>query len=466
MIDVIVIGGYFGVMLAVGWRCRHRSAESYWVADRRYSTSPIAASLVATIFGASSTIGIIGLGYSRGLTGAWWSLTGGLALIPFGLFLAGRVRSLGVYTLPDILDDAYGHKVAVPAAVMITTAWCGVIAAQMIAGARLLSGIFPLGFDTAMAFIVVVFILYTFWGGQLSVIRTDSWQFILFLGGLILCLALLLQAGGEAPEGHWRFPVSPAFGVYDLLVFYPLVVGLPYLVGPDIYSRVFCAKDDRVARRSVLAAAAVVIPVSLVLAFLGLSIRARFPELAPEAALPAAVNEIVPVGLKGLVVAGFLAAVMSSADTTLMSASTILSLNVVGPVLGLSKDAELKLTKVAVVVLGGSAWLVADLQQGIISSLLLGYTVFVGGVVFPTLASFYRERLKVSSRGAMWAVLAGGTAAVLGGVESGRHLKAVLTPGGDALFERLLGPQYPAILPVILSLIVLVATSGRWRAKE
>ena len=88
MIDVFVIVGYFSVMLFVGWRSRRQSAESYWVAERRYDTSRVTASLVATIFGASSTMGIIGLGYSRGLTGAWWSLIGGIALIPFG-FLKG-----------------------------------------------------------------------------------------------------------------------------------------------------------------------------------------------------------------------------------------------------------------------------------------------------------------------------------------------------------------------------------------
>ena len=73
MIDLLFIVAYFAVMLFVGWRSRGQSAESYWVAERKYDTGRVTASLVATIFGASSTMGIIGLGYSRGLTGAWWS---------------------------------------------------------------------------------------------------------------------------------------------------------------------------------------------------------------------------------------------------------------------------------------------------------------------------------------------------------------------------------------------------------
>ena len=154
-------------MLVVGWRARSGSPDSYWVAGRRYGTIPVSASLVATIFGASSTVGIIGLGYSRGLTGAWWSLVGGLALIPFGFLLAKKVRGLEVYTLPDVLQKAYGRNVSVVGAAFIVLAWCGVVAAQMVAGAFLLESVFPVGFEGALFTVTSVFVLYTLWGGQL-----------------------------------------------------------------------------------------------------------------------------------------------------------------------------------------------------------------------------------------------------------------------------------------------------------
>jgi SSS family solute:Na+ symporter len=208
-----------------------------------------------------------------------------------------------------------------------------------------------------------------------------------------------------------------------------------------------------------LVAAAVVVPVSFLLALIGLAIRAQFPALAAEAALPHAVNEMIPIGLKGLVVAGFLAAIMSSADTTLISASTILSLNVVSRVRALTEQQQLRVTKGALVAIGAAATWIALYQQGIISSLLLGYTVFVGGVVVPTLASFTKERLKITPSGAMWAILVGGSFAVLGAVGNGRYLRAIVTPTGDGYLAQILGPQYPAILPVLLSLVVLIGVS-------
>jgi SSS family solute:Na+ symporter len=471
MFDLIVILGYFLLMLFMGWRTRRQSAESFWIAERRYLTGPVTLSLVATIFGASSTMGVIGLGYARGLTGVWWSLVGGMALVPFAFLLAGRVRSLNVYTLPDILKKAYGERVAVPAGVMIAVAWCGVIAAQLIAGGRLLCGVFSFDFQWSLVIVAAVFILYTSWGGQFTVIKTDAWQFFLFLGGILLSLAFLLSSQGmgpslwqNMPEGHWRFPVSRAFGWYDMLVYYPLIVGLPYLVGPDIYSRVLCARDNRVARRSALLAAALVVPLSFLLAFFGLLSSAKFPGITPEAALPKTLSGLIPVGLKGLIVAGFLGAIMSSADTCLISAATILSLNVMGPFFRLSKGEHLKLTKVAVVTIGVAAWFIASRQQEIISSLLLGYTVFVGGVVLPTLATFYQGRFKITASGALWAIVVGGGTAILGKIHGGVPMKAIFTKNGEAFLHLFLGPQYLSILPIILSLVVMVGVSQMTRS--
>ncbi|MHB1192097.1 MAG: sodium:solute symporter family protein [Longimicrobiales bacterium] len=477
--DLLVVGAYFAVMLTVGWRARTRSPEAYWVAGRSGGPLPVAASLVATIFGASSTVGLVGLAYGRGLTGAWWSLVGGLALVPFAFILAPRVRRLGVITLPDILERAYGARVALAGALVVALAWCGVVAAQIVAGGLLLGGIFHLPPQGTLAVVAAVFILYTFWGGQPSVIRTDAWQLVLFCVALLATLALVLRSvlageppAAELPAGFLSFPVSPEFGWYQVLVFYPLIVGLPYLVGPDIYSRVLCARDENAARRAALTAAGIVALLSFVLALLGVLIRVRFPGLHPEGALPHAVMALAPAGLKGLIVAGLLGAVMSSADTTLISAATILSRNVVSPLAAgalrggggrtrLGPDRQLTLTRGLVVVVGAVAWSISAFHQGIVASLLLAYTVFVGGVVLPTLASFWRERLGVTSAGALWAVALGGGCAALGSLGGGTVLAGVLGEGATAFLEGALGPGWASLLPLVVSALALLGTRSR-----
>jgi SSS family solute:Na+ symporter len=466
MIDIVVVCGYFALMLVVGWRARGSSADAYWVADRRYGTLPVSASLVATVFGASSTVGIIGLGYSRGLTGAWWSLMGGVALVPFGFILAGRVRRLGVYTLPDILHRAYGARVSVAGAGIIALAWCGVVAAQIVAGALLLGTVMPVGFHASLTVVTLIFVLYTLWGGQLSVVRTDSWQIFLFVGALLAALVLVARAGlagpglmERLPYGHLRFPTSPEFGWYQLLVYYPLIVGMPYLVGPDIYSRVLCARTEASARNASLAAAMLVLPIAFLLAGLGLLISGIMPGLPPEAALPSALTELAPVGLKGLIVVGVLGAIMSSADTTLISASTIVSLNMATPLLGLGESARLRWTRVGVVAVGVAAWVLAVFQEGVIDSLLLAYTVFVGGVALPTLASFWKDRLGVTRTGALGAVVLGGVTALAGELGGDDLFRNLLGEPVSLGLRRVLGPEYGSILPLIVSAASLLVMS-------
>jgi SSS family solute:Na+ symporter len=311
-----------------------------------------------------------------------------------------------------------------------------------------------------------VFTIYTFWGGQLSVIRTDFWQLFLFAGGLLVTLVFLISSlysttalWENIPSGHWSFPVSDSFGWYEVLVFYPLIVGLPYLVGPDIYSRVLCARDNRVARRASLTASGFVIPLAFLLAFFGLMARAHFPGIPAEAALPKTLITLIPAGLKGLIVAGFLGAIMSSADTCLISASTIMTLNVVRPFFGTAQEKNLRITRVTVLIIGVVSWFIASRQQGIISSLLLGYTVFVGGVVIPTLGTFIRKTVKITASGALWAVIVGGGSAILGKIHGGLVMKALLTGHGQAFLEMTLGTKYLSILPIILSALMLLVVS-------
>jgi SSS family solute:Na+ symporter len=234
---------------------------------------------------------------------------------------------------------------------------------------------------------------------------------------------------------------------------------LPYLVGPDIYSRVLCARDNRVARRASLMASAFVIPLAFLLAFVGLMARAHFPGIPAEAALPKTLITLIPAGLKGLIVVGFLAAIMSSADTCLISASTILTLNVIRPFFGTAQEKNLRITRVTVLIIGIVSWFIASRQQGIISSLLLGYTVFVGGVVIPTLGTFIQKTLKITASGALWAVIVGGGSAILGKIQGGLVMKGLLTGHGQAFLEMILGTKYLSILPIILSALILFVVS-------
>ena len=337
MIDLLIVGGYLTFMLGVGWRARKASADAYWVADRQYGTGPVAASLVATIFGASSTVGIIGLGYSRGLTGAWWALVGGLALVPFAFFLASRVRTLEVYTLPDILRKAYGKRVEMAGGVVIAIAWCGVVAAQIVAGAHLVGGVFSLPFRLALSVVAVVFVLYTYGGGLLAVVWTDVVCYFVLMAAVVIGFPLALRHAGGIAGLHQALPPD-RFDLGQLGVIEPLawVALCFYSYGTDqaYVQRVFAAKKVDAARFAYLFTGLNYVVFGGAVAVLGMSAAALLPDLAHhDEALPALIMYIFPPGVRGLFLTGVVAATMSTSSSFLAAGSSLFAKDIYEPVL-------------------------------------------------------------------------------------------------------------------------------------
>jgi SSS family solute:Na+ symporter len=424
LLDLAIIIIYFLGMVAIGiyvYRKRQASSnDGFFVANRSGTTPLILGSLCATFIGASVAVGMAGLGYSKGLSGAWWLLVGAVGLFILGLFLARKVRRVGLYTLPELVEKQYGSKAGFVASILIVVAWIAVIAGQIIAAGKILTVLLPYDLSSLMAIAAAVFIFYTALGGQYSIIRTDFAQFAILTVGILISLGfVLVRVGGisgltaSLSSEYFSFPVSINFGWYDLVLFL-ILTGSTYIVGPDIYSRLFCARDEKVARASVLWAALIAIPVAFVIVLIGMGAKVLFPEIASEQAFPTVIENLLPVGVSGLVVAALLAAIMSSADTVLLTTSTILSQDIykrISP--DMSERKSLIVSRLGVVIIGVLALVVALELKGVISSLLLAYTIFTSGLVVPVVAGFYKDKLKVNSIGAISAIIGGGGTALV-----------------------------------------------------
>ena len=409
-------------MIAIGVvsRGRVRGLDDFFVAGRRGSSLFITGSLLATIVGGSATVGMAGLGFRQGLTGAWWLLVGSIGLVVLGLFFAEKVRRFGLYTLPELVEKQYDGRIALAASILIVVAWVGIIAGQIIAAGQILS---VLGMGSPLLWMVlftVVFIVYTILGGQYAVIRTDILQigivFAGIFGGLVLLLSHLGGLSGLrsslSPE-QFAFPLSPGFGGMELVKLL-LLVGLTYVVGPDMYSRLFCARDIRTARVSVFWTALLLIPFAFGITLMGMGASVLLPQISPEQAFPAVIREVFPPLLGGVVLAALLCAVMSSADTCLLSASTILTLDIVGRFKpSLSQESVLFFSRWGIVVLGLGSLALALTLGGVINALLFAYTIYTAGLILPVIAGFYKNRLKVTPVAALVAIIGGGSAALI-----------------------------------------------------
>jgi solute:Na+ symporter, SSS family len=425
LLDLAIIIIYFLGMIAIGihaYRKKESSTQNgFFVANRRGSALFIVGSLCATIIGASVTLGMAGLGYRIGLPGAWWLLSGSIGLLILAFLFARKVRGAGLYTLPELLEKQYNSRAAgLVASILIAVSWLAVIAAQIIAAGKILSILLPnIDASLAMAISAVVLTLYTFLGGQYSVIRTDLVQFGIIIVGVIVCLGLVLSdVGGfggmhsTLPSGFFSFPTNTNF-TWPNLITLLILTGSTYVVGPDMYSRLFCARNDKVAKKSALSAALITIPVAFIIVLIGIGAKVLFPDIASEQAFPTVIKEVLPIGISGLVIAALLAAMMSSADTCLITTSTIFTVDIYKRIFPkMSERKTLLVAKLAVLVIGGLTLAVALQLNGIINSLLLAYTIFTSGVVLPVIAGFYKDKLKVNSIGVVAAIIGGGGTAL------------------------------------------------------
>lgn len=434
MLELIIIIVYFLAVIAIGL-ISHRKfwrLADFMVAGRKYSSFFIAGSLLATIIGGSATVGLSGLGFSRGLSGSWWLLVGSIGLIFLGFFFARKVRNFRLYTLPGIVEKQYGRQVALAASVLIVIAWIGVTAGQILAVGKIFSA---LGIGTStlwMVIFTVIFVGYTLAGGQYALIRIDVLDIIIIFVGIIIALVVVLShVGGISglvhtlPPDRFSFPLSSQFGGADL-VSYLLLVGLTYVVGPDMYARLFCAKDGRTARRATLWVAVLVIPFAFFITLIGMSAMALFPHISPEQAFPAIITGVFPSVVAGIVLAALVSAVMSSASSTLWSASTILSINILGSS-GNEENTSLEnkslnVSRWGILGVGLASLGLALMLKGVITALLFAYTIYTCGVIMPVIVGFYKDRLKITPTAALAAIIGGGAAGLASELWNIRYL--------------------------------------------
>ena len=399
------------IVIAVRSARRVKGVPDFFVARKGASARAVAGSLVATILGGSAVIGAVDSGARLGGAASWFMLVGALglvALIPF----AGRAYSHGKYALPDLVENLYGKGPRLVASVVIPVAWTGIVAAQIIAAAKLLMTFTPMGYTTAAIVAAAVFTGYTLAGGQLSILRTDFFQACLIIAGLLVVAGFALFGGAHGFVGSPlggdsapAFPFNANFSPFDLFLLV-LTYGTTYTAGPDIFSRMFCAKDVATAKKGIAYAACTLVPVAFVIGFLAVY-GAGLGDVS-GARITAIADKVLPPALIPLFALALLSVVLSSADTTLLSSSVIIC-----GLFGMEKRPEgVARARVVILVNGIVALLLALVFTDIIGTLLLALAVYAGAFTVPVLWGLlgFRARPKFVAA----AIVAGGALALAG----------------------------------------------------
>ncbi|MEB3298751.1 MAG: sodium:solute symporter family protein [Candidatus Sericytochromatia bacterium] len=418
-IDFVIVVLSFVGMVAFGlWiKDRQTSVSGYFVGDRNLGATHIGLSIVATDVGGGFSIGLGGLGFTMGLSGAWLLFTGLLGAWLSAVFLIPKVKPLAdrhrFLTFPDLLGHRFGPGVAALAAVISGIAYVGFTGSQLLAGGKLAASAFGLPLHPAVWGMAGAVILYTALGGLRAVILTDTIQWGILLVGLALVALPLgyVAVGGieglrqALPPAHF----DPLAVTPDLLAQWAISIVPVWFVGMTLYQRLYAVRDERTARRAWLVAGLLEWPLMAFLGvILGMFARVMFPAVDPEMAMPKFVAQVLPTGAAGLVMAAYLAAIMSTADSCLLAAAGHLVNDLYHKVVNpLCEDVHLlRLSRETIMVLGLGSVAFALHVPGILQSMLLAYGFMVAGLLFPTLAALYWPR--ATARGALWSMLAGG----------------------------------------------------------
>ncbi|MBR3651634.1 MAG: sodium:solute symporter family protein [Victivallales bacterium] len=416
--NIVFLYLYLLAAIVIGCLCirKIKTAADYYVAGRKASTVQITGSLLATILGSSAILGSIDFAYAKGWAGAWFMLCGafGLSIL---FFLVKPLAKFKGYNLPALLGNFYGEGVKKLSGGVIAIAWLGVIAAQIIGAAKITTAVIDISYPHAALAIGLTLTFYTALGGQLSIIKTDILQVILIIAGLVFVTIASLM-GSHCAAIDAAPMISEKFSWMDLVIML-FTYSSTYVVGPDIYSRLFCAKDEKIARKAIVASVALLVPIAFMLAFIGIH-GAKFHVDSNESVFFIIIKHDLPLFIVPLYFS-ILSAIMSSADTTLFTAAELLSQFAHDE---LDSKKSVRLTMACTFLLGVLSILIALKFNSILKVLLMSLGTYAGAFVIPAVWGLLGQESRRPF--VVAAIVVGGSMTLLGKFLAGNAGHAVI----------------------------------------
>lgn len=416
--DQIIILVYLTCVLGLGlWAGRKvKDLEDYAVADRGYNALVIAMTLSASFIGGGFTMGNAEKVFTLGIVNilVLWGFS--LKEILVARYIGPRIgRFPDAISVGDVMEVNYGKIGKVVTGIFSVLLCAGILGAQ-VGGMGYLFNLFlglpvPIGILLGMSIVII----YDTLGGMRSVVATDVLQFCVLAVGIPLALILGVRHVGGMEALVDRVPAAhfDLFGEYSGIKILSLF--LTFLLGetlvPPYVRRLFISRHSRAVCRGTLWSGLFSVPFFAIAGGIGLLALALNPELNPNLALPYVVETVLPVGLRGLVVAGIIAVVMSSADSFLNSASVAFVNDIVNPLRSrpLSPRRGLLVARLATFITGSVSILFAIRIQSLLDILIYAYNFWSPIILVPLAATLLGIR-------AGKAAFCAGAAAGLGGV--------------------------------------------------
>ena len=353
MLDFIIVLFYFFIIMAVALRGKVKaesSADEYFLSSRNLPWYSVALSTIATNIQGYQFLGMMGSAYLFGLAQANLEinavqgiLIGAFVFVP--LFLREKIM-----TITQFIAQKLGERIALFysianialfATVTIGAAlFWGAYAAELVFGEQL--SVLHSNRIVRIAILILILgifsAIYTYLGGLSAVVKTDIIQFsVLIIGGIVVCFTAVNQLGGweqlyiktpdrmhlHLPSDHPTLPWTHLFGLFLLNINY-------WCANQTVMQRALAAKSVAHAQAGLLAGGLIKYLMAILIIIPGIALYGILGDSLgePDMAFPYIVNTYLPIGIKGIILCGLFASLMSTVDSTFNSLATLWSTDI------------------------------------------------------------------------------------------------------------------------------------------
>jgi SSS family solute:Na+ symporter len=431
-LDWLVIVLYFVLVFGVAiWATRRErttqeTSTGYFLAGRHAGWFIVGASLFASNIGAEHLVGLAGTGAATGVVVGQFEVLASLILLILGWVFVPFYLKSGVFTMPEFLERRYSKGARWYLAVISIVAYVLTkISVTIAAGGIVFETLMGVDFWTGAIIVVIATGIYTIFGGLTAVLYTDLLQLFVLIGGaLVVTFAglsalggwdAMVAAAGPGMLDMWKPATDPNFPWTGILFGAPILGIWYWCTDQFIVQRVLSARNQDHARRgTVFGGFLKLLPIFIfvipgIVAY-ALAQQGRLTLATPDQALPTLVGTLLPAGLRGVVVAGLLAALMSSLSGVFNSCATLITWDVYRELRPKASERQLVLVgQASTAILVGFGLLWIPLMRNI-SGTLYQYLQSVQAYISPPIAAVFLLGVfwrRANARGAMTALLLG-----------------------------------------------------------
>ncbi len=434
-LDWVVLAVYFLILVCIAWwviRQQNNTSEDYFLAGRNVGWFVIGASIFASNIGSEHVVGLAGTGAESGMPMAHYELHAWIVLLLGWLFLPFYMRS-GVFTMPEFLEKRFDARSRWFLSIFSIVGYVLTkVSVTIYAGGIVVSQLLGISFLAGALSTVMITGIYTVLGGLRAVVYTEAFQTVVLILGSLLVAILGLQAVGGWTElkmvagsdhfNMWR-PVSDPDFPWTGMLFGGTIVGIWYWCTDQyIVQRTLAANNISIGRRGAIFGAYLkLLPIFIflipgIIAY-ALKQKGMLDYAHSDEVFPALIGYLLPVGLRGLVAGGLMAALMSSLASVFNSSSTLFTVDIFKKLY--PQASEQRLVQIGrwatgVVVLLGMLWI--PIMQKIGGGVLYQYLQSVQSYIAPPITAVFLLGIlwkRINARGAIVTLMFGLVAGTL-----------------------------------------------------